>query len=215
MQYQGINLQKLKHASFLINFKGLNIYLDPFKIEDNFPKADYIFITHNHFDHFSPPDVKKILKESTKIISVQSVINEIRNWTRLSDLVVVPNKDYNFDEINFRTLPAYNVNKFKSANEVFHPREVGNVGYILKLDNILVYHAGDTDFIEEMKDLKDINIALVPVSGIYVMTAEEAAQAVNTFRPEIAMPMHYGEIVGTIDDANKFKELSKVEVVFS
>lgn len=215
MIYNEVEIKKLRHASFLINFNNLNIYLDPFRLDNDLPRADYVFITHDHFDHFSSNDLKKIFKESTKIVSVISVIKEIRNWTRLDDLVVEPNNEYVFGEINFMTLPAYNINKFKSPNEVFHPRELGNVGYILNLDNVLIYHAGDTDFIEEMKSLKNIDIALVPVSGIYVMTAEEAAQAVNTFSPQVAIPMHYGEIVGSIDDANKFKDLSKVEVVFS
>lgn len=213
MIFQNIEIIKLRHASFLIKFNEKYIYLDPFKIEDNLPKSDYIFITHNHFDHFSLSDIKKIIKESTKIISIESVIKEIEKWARLTDLIVIPGKDYSFEELKFKTVPAYNINKFKLPNKVFHPRELGNVGYILNLDNVLIYHAGDTDFIEEMKNIRNIKIALVPVSGTYVMTPEEAAEAVNYFLPEVAIPMHYGEIIGSIDDALKFKMLSKVNVV--
>lgn len=217
MNYGDVAITKLKHASFLINFENQNIYIDPFRIDDNLPKADYILITHGHFDHFSLDDLKKIVSKETKIISVSSVVEEIRKWARLNDLIVKPENDYNFEGLNFKTLPAYNTNKFKSPEEVFHPRSEQSVGYVIRLDKVSIYHTGDTDFIEEMKFLREegVDIALVPVSGVYVMTPEEAASAVNYFLPKIAIPMHYGEIIGSFEDAKKFKELSKVEVVFN
>ncbi|MCS7200837.1 MAG: MBL fold metallo-hydrolase [Patescibacteria group bacterium] len=217
MNYGDVAITKLKHASFLINFENQNIYIDPFRIDDNSPKADYVFITHSHFDHFSLDDLKKIVSKETKIISVSSVVEEIRKWARLNDLIVKPENDYSFEGLNFKTLPAYNTNKFKSPEEVFHPRSEQSVGYVIRLDKVSIYHTGDTDFIEEMKFLREegVDVALVPVSGIYVMTPEEAASAVNYFLPKIAIPMHYGEIIGSFEDAKKFKELSKVEVVFN
>ncbi len=208
MLYQNIKIQKLKHATFLIEWQGKIIYLDPFHLSENLPKADYVFITHEHFDHYSPEDLRKITKDETKFISIREVTKNLNN-----SLTVEPNGEYKLDNFSFKTIPAYNINKFREPGKVFHPKEDSKVGYILNLDNVLIYHAGDTDFIEEMKELKNINIALVPVSGTYVMTPEEATEAVNIFQPEIAVPMHYGEIVGTIDDAQKFKELAKVKVI--
>ncbi|RLG02733.1 MAG: MBL fold metallo-hydrolase, partial [Thaumarchaeota archaeon] len=109
-------------------------------------------------------------------------------------------------------VPAYNVNKFRSPGVVYHPKEEGSVGYVIELDGVRIYHAGDTDFIPEMRNL-EVDVALIPVSGTFVMTAEEAAEAVNTFKPKVAIPMHYGAIVGDKSDAERFKKLAEVDVV--
>ncbi len=211
MKINNIEIKKLRHATFKIIFDDKFIYLDPFRLPENQEKADYIFITHEHFDHCSAEDVKKILKNETKIITIESAKEELKNLTQ-NFVIVKPNQEFEIDEIKVKTIPAYNINKFRSPGVVFHPKEDGKVGFILEIKGIKIYHAGDTDFIEEMKELKGIDVALVPVSGTYVMTAEESADAVNTFQPKIAIPMHYGEIVGSIEDAQKFRELSKVEV---
>ncbi|MER3570331.1 MAG: Zn-dependent hydrolase [Patescibacteria group bacterium] len=214
MIYQNIQIKKLKHATFQIFWNDKVIYIDPFRLENNLPKADYLFITHEHFDHFNPDDIRKILKEETKIITIELVAKEIKTWINTDNLIIVePNNYYEIDDFSFQTTSAYNINKFRAPGEVFHPKEDKRVGYVLNLDGVKIYHCGDTDFIEEMKKLKDIDVALICVSGTYVMTPEEAAEAVNYFKPKIAIPMHYGEIVGSIDDAYKFKELAKVEVI--
>ncbi len=211
MKINNLEIKKLRHATFKIVFESKVIYIDPFRLPENQEKADYIFITHEHFDHCSPEDVKKILKDETKIITIDSVKEALKDLTK-NFIVVKPNQEFEIDDIKVKTIPAYNINKFRSPGIVFHPKEDGKVGFILEIKGKRIYHAGDTDFIEEMKELKDIDLALIPVSGTYVMTAEEAASAVNTFLPKIAIPMHYGEIVGSIEDAKKFKELSRVEV---
>ncbi|MEM2004008.1 MAG: MBL fold metallo-hydrolase, partial [Nitrososphaerota archaeon] len=114
--------------------------------------------------------------------------------------------------VRYLVVPAYNVNKFRAPGVVFHPKEYGGVGYIIEVDNIRIYHPGDTDLIEEMKTLGRIDVALLPVSGTYVMTAEEAAKAVDIIKPDLAIPMHFGEIVGSEKDAQTFKSKASCRV---
>jgi L-ascorbate metabolism protein UlaG (beta-lactamase superfamily) len=124
---------------------------------------------------------------------------------------VKPGDKLKLGDVSIDVIPAYNLNKFREPGKVFHPKEDGKVGYIMGINGVRVYHAGDTDAIPEMKGLKP-DVALLPVSGTYVMTADEAAQAVKMVEPKLAIPMHYGVIVGTEQDAQKFKQLSTVEV---
>ena len=180
------------------------IYFDPYKLPESMPKADLIFITHEHRDHMSPDDVAKIATDSTVIVIPDTVAHTFKGKVvkvKVGDETVI-------DGIPVRVVPAYNTNK------QFHTKDKGWVGYIVTVDSTKVYFAGDTDRIPEMKNF-DADIALLPVSGTYVMTADEAAEAALDIRPKIAIPMHYGTVVGTNDDAEKFKELlkGKVEVV--
>ncbi|HEX9973886.1 MAG TPA: MBL fold metallo-hydrolase [bacterium] len=189
------NIHWLGHDAFRIEDEGKQIYIDPWKLSSNPVKADYIFVTHSHYDHFSMEDISKITKETTKIIGTTDVAKQIE-----SDAIAMnPNQEQIIDALKVTTIPAYNIGK------KFHPKEKNWVGFIIVLsDGTSIYHAGDTDFIPEMKSLK-VDIALLPVSGTYVMTADEAIEAANTFKPKIAIPMHFGEIVGTESDAQKFK----------
>ena len=185
----------LGHDSFRIEDQGKQLYIDPWKLPEKSVKADYVFVTHSHYDHFSKEDINKIKTDSTKIIGPADVAKEVGK----NAIGISPDQEITLDQLKIKAIPAYNIGK------KFHPRENNWVGFIITLsDGISIYHAGDTDFIPEMKSLR-VDIALLPVSGTYVMTAEEAIEAANAFQPQIAIPMHYGEIVGSQKDAEKFK----------
>ncbi len=176
------------HASFMMkdSATGNHIYyIDPFEFKGGREKADIIFITHAHPDHCSRDDIKKIIKNDTVIVYV--------NGCNVSDLsasalMVGPNNEYEVKGLKFRTVPAYNSNPEKLK---FHPEANKWVGYIFSINNMTVYHAGDTDFIPEMKNLGKINIAMLPIGGTYTMDVDEAIQAANTIKADITIPMHY------------------------
>lgn len=190
------NIYWYGHDSFRIDDNGKQIYIDPWKMPAQAPTADYIFITHDHYDHYSAEDVRKLSRETTKIICSHDVAAKEGK----SAIAVLPNQTIEQDDLKITAIPAYNIDK------QFHPKESNWVGFIITLsDGTSIYHAGDTDFIPEMKSLK-VDIALLPVSGTYVMTAEEAIEAANTFNPKITIPMHYGDIVGKKSDAERFRD---------
>lgn len=194
------NIKWLGHDGFKIKAGDKVIYLDPFRIGKEEP-ADIILITHEHYDHCSPADVSKIQKKGTIIVATPACKGQLSGDIR----TVKPGDRLMIDDVQIEAVPAYNVNKN------YHPKRDQRVGYILIINNQRIYHAGDTDLIPEMDGFK-CDIALLPVSGTYVMTAEEAAQAAERIKPKIAIPMHYGAIVGSEADAERFKKLCRVEV---
>ncbi|MDO8136459.1 MAG: MBL fold metallo-hydrolase [Candidatus Brocadiales bacterium] len=201
LELDGITIKWLGHDSMKIKGDKV-IYIDPWKLKDTEP-ADIVLITHDHYDHCSPEDVARVTKKGTVVVGAADVGKKFKK----EDFRVVKAGDrVTINGVTVEAVPAYNTNK------QFHPRASGWVGYIVTMKGKRIYHAGDTDHIPEMEGMKDIDVALVPVSGTYVMTAEEAAQAVNKMRPKIAVPMHYGDIVGTKADAERFKKLAQVEV---
>lgn len=128
-------------------------------------------------------------------------------------LLMVPGKAYSIGNVAVEAVPSYNVNKFRSPGVPYHPESSNNLGFVITVDGVKIYHAGDTDAIPGIaKRVKGVDIAMVPVCGSYVMTPAEAAKTVNEIMPKIAVPMHYGGFVGTRDDAIKFKEMAKCEV---
>ena len=182
----------LGHDSIRID-AGLTIYIDPFKIQPG-PPADLILITHEHFDHCSPEDVAKIQKDDTVIVTEKDSAKKLSGDVR----VLAPGDSLTVKGIEIEAVPSYNINK------KFHPKANNWLGFILTVDGTRVYHAGDTDLIPEMTDI-NADIALVPVSGTYVMTANEAVEAALAINPSLAIPMHYGSIVGDTNDAETFK----------
>ncbi len=208
------NISLIAHSAVKINCNnGKNIYFDPFELGKNYiGKAEYIFVTHSHYDHFSPEDILKIKTSETKIIAPKDLENNIKElgFDDENILLVMPNENYIIDGIEFNTIPAYNINKD------FHKKEYNWVGYIVNIDGKKIYIAGDTDNTEEAQNV-NCDIACVPVGGTYTMTAEEAADLIKKIKPEIAIPIHYGSIVGTVEDAYNFKELLdgfvKVEIL--
>ncbi|MCX7965821.1 MAG: MBL fold metallo-hydrolase [Syntrophorhabdaceae bacterium] len=197
------NIQWLGHDTFKIKAEKI-IYIDPFKLTIK-DEADIILITHGHYDHCSEADIKAIKGPNTVIISPKSCAEKIKDNIKIinrGDVIEIGN-------VKVEAVPAYNVDK------QFHPKSTDGVGYIITVSGVRIYHAGDTDRIPEMKTFKDIDIALLPVSGKYVMTADEAILAAIDINPKIAIPMHYGTIVGTEADAQKFAAAlkGKMEVV--
>jgi L-ascorbate metabolism protein UlaG (beta-lactamase superfamily) len=196
----------LGHDSFRIDGDNMVIYIDPYKIAGG-PKADLILITHDHNDHASVEDVAKILQRDTVIVTVPAAADKFSGQIR----TVKPGDKLDINGVSIEAVPAYNTSKFRSPGVPFHPRESGYVGYIVTVKGFRIYHAGDTDAIPEMKSIQ-CDVALLPVSGIYVMTAEEAATAVEMIHPKIVIPMHVGKGIGGLEDAERFKTLSTVPV---
>lgn len=208
-EYKGVKISWLGHDCFKIK-NNKTIYIDPFNIKDE-EKADLIFVTHEHYDHCSLKDIKKISTSKTIVVAPESCKTQLSG---MKTKFIKPGDKIVVDEIEVEAVPAYNINKFRAPGEVFHPKEEEKVGYIINFSGVKIYHAGDTDLIQEMKNIQ-VDIALLPVSGTYVMTAEEAAEATKIIKAEIAIPMHYGSIVGSEKDAEKFKKLAacKVEIL--
>lgn len=197
----------LGHDGFWIDASGTILYIDPYQISGG-PKADIILITHSHQDHASVDDVAKIAKADTVIVTVAAAAEK---FPGKNVRVVQPGQRIVVKDIPIETVPAYNTNKFRSPGVPFHPKDAGFVGYIVTLNGVRIYHTGDSDVIDEMKDIH-CDIALLPVSGIYVMTAEEAAKAGARLRPSVAIPMHVGKGIGSLEDAEHFQKLSSVPV---
>jgi L-ascorbate metabolism protein UlaG (beta-lactamase superfamily) len=187
------------------------VVIDPFKIQTIQDKADILLITHEHFDHFSLDDIKKVITEKTTIVAIRPCEKELSTLKVKDVKVVKPGDKIKIGDVEVEAVPAYNVNKFREPGKPFHPKEDGKVGYIVRMQGVSVYHAGDTDAIPEMKRVK-ADIALLPVSGTYVMTPQEAVEATRMIQTKLVIPMHYGAIVGSEQDAQKFKQLSQVQV---
>ena len=200
------NIEVLYHSSIRIN-KEKTIYIDPFKIDKNYNDADIVFITHDHYDHYSEEDLDKVIKENTTIVIPEELLTKVlRKGINQNAIVTVePNKNYMVQGIKFETISAYNTNK------TFHPKENGWVGYIIIINGIRYYIAGDTDITEENKQVK-CDVAFVPVGGTYTMDFKEAASLINEIKPKIAIPIHYGSIVGTEQDAIDFIRLLHPEI---
>jgi len=209
--FKGVELTWLGHDGFLVKGGGKTVYIDPYQIKSG-PPADIVLITHDHFDHLSLEDLRKIITEKSVVVAAKHCERELKRLGKGFVKLVSPGDEIALDNIKVKAVPAYNVNKFREPGKVFHPREYGGVGYVLKIEDIAIYHAGDTDFIPEMMELK-VDVALLPVSGTYVMTASEAAEAANTMKPSVAIPMHYGAIVGSEKDAEEFKRLHKGQTI--
>lgn len=198
------NIHWLGHDSFRIDGK-MTIYIDPWNLSAGALKADLILITHDHHDHCSPDDVAKISKEDTVIVTTAAAARQLKGDVR----VVKPGDSLTVGDTSIEVVPAYNINKH------FHPQSAGHVGFIFTVGGKRIYHAGDTDVMPEMDNIQ-ADIALLPVSGKYVMTADEAVQAAQKIGPQVAIPMHYGAgVAGTLKDAQRFRDRlqGKVKVV--
>lgn len=193
------NIDVLIHSCIKIIKQGKVIYFDPFKIDKNYNDADFIFITHDHFDHYSEEDILKVKKDSSIIIIPHDLKEKSisLNFDINNIITMLPNENLKLDIIDIQTIPAYNVNKY------FHPKENNWLGYIITINGISYYVAGDTDITEENKQVKS-DVAFVPIGGTYTMTALEAAELVNIINPQIVIPIHYNSIVGGKEDCQIF-----------
>ncbi|MBN2005073.1 MAG: MBL fold metallo-hydrolase [Anaerolineae bacterium] len=196
----------LGHDSFRLDGPPI-IYFDPWKLKGQQPPAGLVLVSHQHDDHCSPNDVRKVSSAGTVILASRQAAERLPGAR-----AVAPGDQLSVAGVQIEVVPAYNVNKFRAPGIPFHPREDLHVGYIVTVADVRIYFAGDTDHIPEMAGFK-CDIALLPVSGTYVMTVEEAADAANTIRPQIAIPMHYGAGIGSGDDGKRFAALYRGEVV--
>ena len=197
-------IQVLTHSSIRIDSENGVVYFDPFKIRENMNDADFIFITHDHYDHLSPEDIRKVMKENTVFFAPEKIADKLKGITSKNNKIypVKPGAFYEKEYLEFDTVPAYNNLK------PFHPKAAGFVGYVVRLEGKRIYVAGDTSLTSEAKAVK-CDIALVPVGGLYTMDAKKAAELINIIRPEYAIPTHYGSVAGTPEDGNTFKSLVK------
>jgi L-ascorbate metabolism protein UlaG (beta-lactamase superfamily) len=199
-------LHWLGHDSFRFDGPPV-IYFDPWKLQGQMPVADLVLVSHEHHDHCSPDDVQAISGPDTVVVSNAGSLEQLPQAQ-----VIRPGERLAVAGVEIEAVPAYNVNKYRSPGVFFHPKEAKHVGYVVTVDGVRLYHTGDTDHIPEMADL-ECDVALLPVSGIYVMTAEEAAEAARAIQPQIAVPMHYGAGIGTAGDGQRFAELCDGDVV--
>ena len=201
------NIRWLGHSSFLITSEmdDFTVYIDPVNIQSD-AIADFIFITHTHYDHFSLKDILNISNKQTRLFITPDAQGKLEGFLG-NTTYVEPNNRYQVDNIIVDTVPAYN------ENSSFHPESNRWVGYIIEIDRKRIYHAGDTDALEELKQLSNIDIGIFPVGGTYTMGPKEAAELANAIKPNIAIPMHYGSVVGTVDDAKRFKELFNAQTL--
>jgi len=208
--HKGVKITWLGHDGFRIQ-DGQTIYIDPFQIGGSPPKADVVLVSHEHFDHLSLDDLKKVVGPNTVIIAHKQSHGELSKLKAEDVKLVKPGDTVKVGKLEVEAVPAYNVNKFREPGKVFHPKEDGKLGFVLTVNGVRIYHAGDTDHIPEMKSIRT-EVALLPVSGTYVMTAQEAAEAVKTINPKVVIPMHFGTIVGERNDAETFKKLVTCQV---
>lgn len=207
MEVKGVKIEFLGHAGFLIK-NSKTIIIDPFNTTTT-EKADIILITHSHYDHCSIKDLEKVAKKDTIVIGPADVQSAVM---KLKDIHLQPiesGDEIELGKIKIQAVPAYNIKK------EFHKKNEGWLGYVIKFGSTIIYHSGDSDFTPEMAKLSGYGkhgndfIALLPVSGKYVMDAKEAAEAATALKPHIAIPMHYGSIIGSKEDAETFTKLCK------
>ncbi|MGA1822851.1 MAG: MBL fold metallo-hydrolase [Thermoplasmatota archaeon] len=190
----------LGHASFRIESDLGVIYIDPWKLKNTVP-ADYILITHSHFDHLSMDDINKIRKRNTVIVGPSDVVEQVKGAVKIS-----PGDRKNVGRIAVEGIHAYNPKK------EFHPKSNQWLGYVVDIGGYRIYHSGDADRIPEMGKLGGVDVALLPVGGTYTMDPSEAAQAVGLIKPKKAIPMHWGDIIGGIENAQEFSRLADCPV---
>jgi L-ascorbate metabolism protein UlaG (beta-lactamase superfamily) len=205
------SLEWLGHAGFRVQVGRATVYIDPYRVPPESPRADLILITHGHYDHFSPQDLERLSGPHTWLVGPAAVaervsgrVHSIAPGEALEDEVV--------RGVHVSAVAAYNTSKRDADGRPFHPRSAGWVGYELNVRGERLYHSGDTDVIPEMDRVTGVDLALLPVSGVYVMTAQEAAEAARRIQPKVAVPMHWGQNVGTESDARTFAERAPVDV---
>jgi L-ascorbate metabolism protein UlaG (beta-lactamase superfamily) len=198
------SVEWLGHSGFRIRAGRSAIYIDPYRVDDG-PPADLILVTHGHYDHFSPQDIERLTGKRTMLIAPPAVAERVSGRVH----AIAPGESLEPEDvrgIEVRAIAAYNTSKRDPSGDVFHPRTAGGVGYELRVGGERLYHSGDTDVIPEMDQVAGVDVALLAVSGTYVMTPGEAAEAARRIQPRVAVPMHWGEHIGTREDAELFAE---------
>jgi len=208
--YKDFEIIATGHAGFIVRSESLGVSLafDPYDISGEFAGVDYVFISHPHFDHCDPNSIKKLITPKTKIVAPTSCREELSVFQSQVDHYQQGDK-VSLGPLKYWGIPAYNLDKFRTPNEVFHPMELGGVGFVVEIDNTRFYHAGDTDKVEEMAQLKKIDVAFLPISGTFVMTIDEAIDAAKMINAKLTIPMHFGKLLGSVAEANRFQNLLK------
>lgn len=196
------NIQVFTQNSIRIRNGEKKIYVDPFQMREEPKDADFILITHDHYDHFSPEDIAKVRKDSTILVVPEAMYKKAEQESGFVSNIypVKPGTFHEIEGLTFDTIPAYNNLK------PFHPKSAGWIGYLLRINGKRIYIAGDTSLTKDAREVK-CDIALVPIGGTYTMDAKKAAELINIIRPDIAIPVHYGSIVGKKEDVETFREL--------
>jgi L-ascorbate metabolism protein UlaG (beta-lactamase superfamily) len=204
-------LDWLGHSGFRLRAGRAIVYIDPYRVSADAPKADLILVTHGHYDHFSPQDLERLSQKGTWLVAPAAVAERVSG----NVLSIAPGEmleDELVRGVAVAAVAAYNTSKRDGDGKVFHPPGAGFVGYDLNVRGERLYHAGDTDVIPEMDAVAGVDVALLPVSGTYTMTAREAAEAARRIAPRVAVPMHWGEHIGTREDAEEFAAAAPGEV---
>jgi L-ascorbate metabolism protein UlaG (beta-lactamase superfamily) len=197
-----ITLQWFGHASFKICNEGRVIYIDPWKLKDAPNDAAIILVSHSHYDHYSPDDLKKVWSANTKLFAPADVTAKEGKGE-----ILLPGQTIEAAGVKITGIPAYNPAK------QFHPKSNNWLGFVIEIGSVRIYYAGDTDLIDEMKSLKNIDVALLPIGGKFTMNIDEAAQAVKIIKPKEAIPSHFGDIVGSPGDSRKFAGIADCDVL--
>ena len=196
----GITLQWLGHAGFKICHEDAVVYIDPWKLKDAPHDATLVLVSHSHYDHYSPEDIAKISSAETKLVASTDVVTKEKTGE-----MILHGLSVDFGSVRVSGVAAYNPSK------QFHPKANNWVGFVIEVGSKRIYYAGDTDLTDEMKSLKEIDVALLPVGGTYTMNATEAAEATKHIKPKQAIPYHWGDIVGDRADAEKFANTVECE----
>jgi len=203
-------LEWLGHSTFRLRVGRATVYIDPYRVTEG-PPADLILVTHGHYDHFSPRDIERLSGSGTTLVAPAAVAERVRGRV----LSVAPGEVVGEElvrGVHVAAVAAYNTSKRDAEGRPFHPPAAGWVGYDLNVRGERLYHSGDTDVIPEIDDVAGVDVALLPVSGVYVMTPSEAAEAARRINPRVAVPMHWGQHIGTRDDAEAFRAAASVPV---
>jgi L-ascorbate metabolism protein UlaG (beta-lactamase superfamily) len=215
--YKGATITALGHDGFRVEVAepAISFAFDPYDVSGEIAPVDFIFISHPHFDHCDVSSIRKLLGPKSRIIAPNCCQGELSEFTDQVDYFSGDEK-VTAGKLTYWAIPAYNIDKFRTPNEVFHPRELGGVGFVVEIPidgskNLRFYHAGDTDLVPEMEAVKKIDVAFLPISGTFVMTLDEAIKATQLIEPDLAIPMHYGEVVGTEEDALRFVQICEEE----
>ena len=203
LDFEGLRMDWLNHQSAFRIDAGKIIYIDPWDVKKEFD-ADIILITHAHYDHLSPEDVEKLSNDDSVIIAPPDCLKKIKGNTK----PIKPGEKMQIKRIHIEAVPAYNI---KQDRLKYHPKENNWVGFVLDIDGKRIYHAGDTDNIPEMNKIK-CDLAMLPIGGTFTMDGEEGAEAANLINPKIAIPMHWGRVIGSKKDVEIFRKKSKVIV---
>jgi len=197
-----------KQSAYRWDGDGATVYIDPWGVPEGAPEADVIFITHAHDDHFQPEEIQRLIGKDTQIVAPRDIAAELSGNVQ----PVSPGDTVEAGGIKGQAVPAYNIAEERLE---MHPKENGWVGYLLQLGDTTYYHAGDTDHLTDLETISP-QVAFVPVGGTFTMNASEAAGLVRIMSPQLAVPMHYGFVVGSPSDAERFRQEAdpvKVEIL--